>query len=234
MADVNWFYIKHLNTNKAIASCSYDNNDSLIRSQVIVTKPMYTDNELWCWDDQQLRNKSTGLVLDIRRLRFMEDTEICLYYKKPAQDSQNQLWAVQTEFQPAQHPLMRRRSSQKSPVGSVIYSVANSDWVLDVCPEGQKLVLFPYHQDLNPQQRWIFIPEKDVGLTKESTTSESKGTSTYSNYEAYYSNPSCSSSNNSSSGSSFTSDDSTGFAHGLSPAKRSSSQSSQTSSRKNS
>jgi hypothetical protein len=73
MASVKWFYIKHLGTNKSIASCScqdIDNEMPFMRSQVIVTKPMYTDNELWCWDDQQLRNKSTGLVLDIRKGGF--------------------------------------------------------------------------------------------------------------------------------------------------------------------
>lgn len=73
MVNVDWFYIKHLNTNKAIASCSCQDTDNempSMRSQVIVTKPMYTDNELWCWDDQQLRNKSTGLVLDIRKGEF--------------------------------------------------------------------------------------------------------------------------------------------------------------------
>ncbi|KAI8644912.1 hypothetical protein BD408DRAFT_441448 [Parasitella parasitica] len=236
MADVKWFFIKHLNTNKAIASCSYDDNNNLMRSQVVVTKPMHTDNELWCWDDQQLRNKSTNLVLDIRkgRLRFMEDTEICLYYKKSEQDSQNQLWAVQTEPRPAQHPLVRRRSSQESPKGCVIHSVANSDWVLDVCPEGQKLILFPYHQDLNHQQRWIFTPEKDVCSTEKSTALfDIKAKDPYSYYEAYYTNPNWASST-SISGSSFSSDGSTEFAHGLSPAKRSFSQSSQTSSRENS
>ncbi|GAN04598.1 hypothetical protein MAM1_0068c04059 [Mucor ambiguus] len=231
MADVNWFYIKHLGTSKTIASCPYQDdtaNDStmpLMRSQVVVTKPTYSDNELWRWDDQQLRNKSTGLVLDIRRIRFMEDTEICLYYKKPKEDSQNQLWAVQTEFQPTEHPLVRRRSSQKTPIGSVIYSVTNSDWVLDVCPEGQKLILFPFNQDSNDQQRWLFIPEKEMVLTEEPISlfnNKMAGTSTY---EAYYStsisNSSCSSSTSSS-----YSIDSTEFAHGLTPAKRCSSQSS--------
>lgn len=73
MADVNWFYIKHLSTSKAIAACpcqddvANGNDMPLMRSQVIVTKPTYSDNELWCWDGQQLRNKSTGLVLDIRK-----------------------------------------------------------------------------------------------------------------------------------------------------------------------
>ncbi|KAK4512176.1 uncharacterized protein ATC70_013419 [Mucor velutinosus] len=233
MADVNWFYIKHVGTNKIIASClcqddaANDNTILLMRTQVIVTKPTYSDNELWCWDDRQLRNKSTGLVLDIRkgRIRFMEDTEICLYYKKSMEDSQNQLWAVQTEFQQTEHPLVKRRSSQKTRIGSVIYSVANSDWVLDVCPEGQKLILFPYSQDLNHQQRWLFIPEKEMILTEEPTSlSDNKmaGTSTY---EAYYSTPLSSSSCNSNTSSSY-SINSMGFAHGLTPAKRCSSQSS--------
>lgn len=157
----------------------------------------------------------------------MEDTEICLYYKKSMEDSQNQLWAVQTESQPAEHPLVRRRSSQKTPIGSVIYSVTNSDWVLDVCPEGQKLILFPYNQDVNDQQRWLFIPEKDSILTEEPTSLFDNKMADTSTYEAYYSTPvshsSCSSSSTSSSSYSI---DSTGFAHGLTPAKRCSSQSS--------
>lgn len=161
----------------------------------------------------------------------MEDTEICLYYKKPVEDSQNQLWAIKTEFQPTEHPLIRRRSSQKTPTGSVIYSVANSDWVLDVCPEGQKLILFPYHQDSNEQQRWIFTPEKEVILKDEPCSVFDNKMNDLSSYEKYYSTPSiCSSSNSSSS----MSIDSTGFAHGLTPAKRHSSQSSHTLSRKDS
>lgn len=163
----------------------------------------------------------------------MEDTEICLYYKKSVEDSQNQLWAVQAEFQPTEHPLVRRRSSQKTPIGSVIYSVANSDWVLDVCPEGQKLILFPYNQDLSHQQRWLFIPEKETILNEEPTSLFGNNKVDTSS-AAYYSTPiSCSSF--SSSNSSSYSIDSTEFAHGLTPAKRCSSQSSlQTSSRKSS
>ncbi|KAL9538791.1 hypothetical protein MBANPS3_010675 [Mucor bainieri] len=234
MVDVNWFYIKHLGTNKTIASCSCQDNTTdsdampLMRSQVVVTKPTYSDNELWCWDDQQLRNKSTGLVLDIRkgRIRFMEDTEICLYYKKSMEDSQNQRWAVQTEFQPAEHPLVRRRSSQKTPSGSVIYSVANSDWVLDVCPEGQKLILFPCNQDFNQEQRWLFIPEREMALTEEPTSLFDNKMADTSAYEAYYNTPVSNSSCSSSTTSSSHSFDSTGFAHGLTPAKRCSSQSS--------
>lgn len=174
------------------------------------------------------------MIVHTGRIRFMEDTEICLYYKKSREDSRNQLWAVQTEFQPAEHPLVRRRSSQKTPIGSVIYSVANSDWVLDVCPEGQKLILFPYNQDLNHQQRWLFIPEKEIVLTDEPTSLFDNKMADTSSYEAYYSTPisnrSCSSSTSSS-----QSTDSTGFAYGLTPAKRCSSQSSlPTSNRKSS
>jgi hypothetical protein len=161
----------------------------------------------------------------------MEDTEICLYYKKPIEDSQNQLWAVQTDFQPTEHPLVRRRSSQKTPIGSVIYSVANNDWVLDICPEGQKLILFPYQQDSNQQQRWIFTSEKEASLADEPCSVFDNKMNDLSPYEKYYSNPSICSSRNSSSS---LSAGSTGFAHGLTPAKRCSSQSSHTSSRKES
>ncbi len=66
----NWFYIKHVATNKVISTCRpCDTRLPLdyVRSQVVVTKQEFTDNELWCWDDNYLRNKSTGLVLDIRK-----------------------------------------------------------------------------------------------------------------------------------------------------------------------
>ncbi|KAL7311652.1 hypothetical protein PS15m_009386 [Mucor circinelloides] len=172
-------------------------------------------------------------IVNTGKIRFMEDTEICLYDKKSVEDSQNQLWAVQAEFQPTEHPLVRRRSSQKTPIGSVIYSVAKSDWVLDVCTEGQKLILFPYNQDLSHQQRWLFIPEKEMILTEEPTSLFGNNKVDTSS-AAYYSTPISSSSFSSSNSSSY-SIDSTEFAYGLTPAKRCSSQSSlQTSSRKSS
>lgn len=66
-----WFYIKHSSTYKVIASCCGSICDitkgDCARSQVVVTKPQYTDNELWCWEGHYLKNKSTGLVLDIRK-----------------------------------------------------------------------------------------------------------------------------------------------------------------------
>ena len=66
----NWFYIKHLNTSKVIAACSSSSTpqtDEYVRSQVLVIDQQYQDNELWCWDNNYLKNKLTGLVLDIRK-----------------------------------------------------------------------------------------------------------------------------------------------------------------------
>lgn len=62
----NWFYIKHKSTGRVIASACENHNDSA-RSQVVVIEPRCTSSELWCWDEHCFKNKSTGLVLDIRK-----------------------------------------------------------------------------------------------------------------------------------------------------------------------
>jgi hypothetical protein len=41
--------------------------DTLLRSQVFITKPTLDDSELWAWKGQFLVNKASGLVLDIRK-----------------------------------------------------------------------------------------------------------------------------------------------------------------------
>jgi hypothetical protein len=67
-SNTSWFYIKHSSTEKVIACCTSDiKKGNCARSQVVVIKSQYTDNELWCWDNHCLRNKATGLVLDIRK-----------------------------------------------------------------------------------------------------------------------------------------------------------------------
>ncbi|KAI9470011.1 MAG: hypothetical protein EXX96DRAFT_512305 [Benjaminiella poitrasii] len=235
----HWFYIKHVSTQKVISI--YDNDESdYIRSQVIVKKPEYIDSELWCWDDNYLRNKKTGLVLDIRKgkLRLIEDTEICLYHKKPIESAENQLWAVRTNISllNATHPLSQQteKTVLSSFVGSVIYSICNSDWVLDISHEDEtKLILFPYHPDDSDcckRQRWDFVPENDMSLTNEPhlyfsgqsmLISSDPSLQTVEEYYYY--------SRSSSFSSSSTFDNVIGFAYGLTPARRSSSQSSLTS-----
>lgn len=153
---------------------------------------------------------------------MIEDTEICLYYKKPPQEAHNQLWAIRPAAgsgeSATEHPLHQNN------VGFVIYSVCNRDWVFDICCQEdftkgqQKLILFP-HQSSSQNQTWDFIPENDVntnqhvlcedpGLAYDDSSLESSVTDDY-NFDR---------------GSSMSSNScgSIGFAHGLSPAKRSS------------
>ncbi|KAI7899464.1 uncharacterized protein BX663DRAFT_520994 [Cokeromyces recurvatus] len=213
-----WFYIKHVSTQKVISICS--NNGDYIRSQVIVKDPNYTEDELWCWESNYLKNKKTGLVLDIRKgkLRLIEDTEICLYNQKPLDKAKNQLWAVQTDITVINeypHPLSEKTSFFEV----IIYSLYNSDWVLDISPDDDtKLVLFPYHPD--QQQRWYFMPEKEtlhptkephLLFNNESISSDLLLVEEYYHYPRSYSNSSIS-----------TLEDYniTNFAYGLTPAKR--------------
>ncbi|RCH81680.1 hypothetical protein CU098_005913 [Rhizopus stolonifer] len=220
----DWFYIKHVASEK-IVSCSIVNQDT----QVFVVKPQFSDNELWRWDGQYLLNKSTGLVLDIRkgRLRFIEDTEICLCSKE---DLVNQLWFVNTDYKPARH-LFGREIRAKTPLGNTIHSVSNSDWVLEVCAKQEKVILFPLHSDPSKrqQQRWEFIPEEDMHSNEDEEPGllfeiESVNSSIVTPVDYYSPAPSIS-----------TQCDSSGFAYGLTPArKRGSSQSSVSSGRKQS
>ncbi|CAO3639849.1 unnamed protein product [Mucor fragilis] len=131
MVDINWFYIKHLGTNKTIASCScqddstIDNDMPLMRSQVIVTKPTYSDNELWCWDDQQLRNKSTGLVLDIRKgkcsfLGAFETTNDCTYRQNSFHGGYRNMFVLQEikgRFSESAVGCANRVSTGRTPIG---------------------------------------------------------------------------------------------------------------------
>ncbi|KAI8083833.1 hypothetical protein BDF21DRAFT_492727 [Thamnidium elegans] len=164
-----WFYIQQKLTGKVIATSDCK---TLARSQAVVVKPQYTDNELWCWDNHHLKNKSTGLVLDIRkgRLRLIKDTEICLYYKKPQSEAHNQLWATRAITIVSEHPLHKETQSS---TGLIVYSLSNRDWVLDaVSPEDnltedlQKLVLFP-HQEVSKSQTWDLIYQVDMKMNQE-------------------------------------------------------------------
>lgn len=59
-----WFYIRSTNSGHVISAIP--NEETYLRSQVIVTAPTLNDHELWCWKGQCLTNKATDLVLDIR------------------------------------------------------------------------------------------------------------------------------------------------------------------------
>jgi hypothetical protein len=63
----DWFFIRHISSNKVVGVCKEKDSTDLLRSQVFVTEPKYTEDELWCWEDHRLKSKSTGLVLDIRK-----------------------------------------------------------------------------------------------------------------------------------------------------------------------
>ncbi|KAG0187080.1 hypothetical protein DFQ28_006900 [Apophysomyces sp. BC1034] len=151
----DWMYIRAISTGNVIsASCRGD----ALRSQVYVHPPKQVDEELWRWEGKYLKNKATGLVLDIRkgRLRLIEDTEICLYEMKPVEEARNQLWGMRDDLVDA---LGRRLP------GCIIHSVLHDDWVLDVqvnSADGEaKLILFPYQVIDNEFQRWSFV--SDIG-----------------------------------------------------------------------
>ncbi|KAF7727419.1 hypothetical protein EC973_007583 [Apophysomyces ossiformis] len=150
----DWTYIRSIATGNVI-SARGDGADAL-RSQVYVRPPKETDEELWRWEGKYLKNKATGLVLDIRkgRLRLIEDTEICLYSMKPEEEARNQLWGMREDSVDA---LGRRLP------GCVIYSVFHDDWVLDIqvnsVESEAKLILFPYQVIDNEYQRWSFVSD---------------------------------------------------------------------------
>jgi hypothetical protein len=250
MNQYNWFSVKHILTNKVMSSCDMLQGGISIESPVIVTKPQHNDNELWRWAGQQLENKSTGLVLDIHeglyfpswceirsdrfligKLRAIEDTEICLCYKKPPEDAHSQMWGIQTSNT---SDLFTRRFSQVDSIGKTIYSISNSDWVLDVCPNSQKVILFPQDPlESSLQQKWEFIPENvttpsecnlfnEPGLLFENQAVDPLA------IDDYYIFPRSRNSSVSSTS------ESIGFAHGLTPARRNSSRSSISSHRKDS
>ncbi|KAI9315120.1 hypothetical protein BX666DRAFT_2028711 [Dichotomocladium elegans] len=142
-----WFYIQSVATANVI-SAEPEMSKEPLRSQVYVNPPTQTDNQLWRWEGHHLVNKATELVLDIRKgkLRLLEDTDICLYSKKPLDEAHNQLWEIDMD------------ENGKY----TIFSYSNSDWVLDTHPNGhhRKLVLSP-RQSLvedGENQLWEFIP----------------------------------------------------------------------------
>ncbi|KAI8141689.1 hypothetical protein BJV82DRAFT_645302 [Fennellomyces sp. T-0311] len=177
----------------------------------MVAPPKRTDSELWRWDSQFLRNKANGLVLDIRkgRLRLIQETEICLYSSKPEKEAHNQLWGVRDGELDA--------FGRQQP-GSVIYSLSNDDWVLDIHanPDGpaSKLILFPYQSMDNESQQWTFIGENQSALLDEPA-----GSAMFNTFSTSTMNPTPSSSASSSPVADFTAS-AEHFAHGLSPAKR--------------
>ncbi|KAI8365542.1 hypothetical protein BD560DRAFT_401833 [Blakeslea trispora] len=160
MNSYDWFYIKHTASAKVMSFTI----QAKARPQVVVTDLRMTDDELWRWDGQCLVNKSTNLVLDIHkgRIRFSEDTEICLDSKKLYGESDNQEWFLKPDYKPARW-LFGKIVRAKVPLGNLIYSAINNDWVLEACLKSRKVVLFPVHNDHSrQQQRWEFIPEREM------------------------------------------------------------------------
>ncbi|KAI8363819.1 hypothetical protein EDC96DRAFT_608792 [Choanephora cucurbitarum] len=162
MSNYDWFYIKHIASEGVMSSAA----QTKAQPQVVVVNPRMTDDELWCWNGSYLMNKSTNLVLDIHkgRIRFSEDTEICLNQMNPSGESDNQQWFSNVDYKPARR-LFGKIVRAKVPMGSLIYSATNHDWVLETCPKTRKVILFPVHNDHSrQQQRWEFIPEKEMPL----------------------------------------------------------------------
>ncbi|KAJ8662215.1 hypothetical protein O0I10_001908 [Lichtheimia ornata] len=149
MTNIRWFYIKSATIGQVVSVDSNANENDTLRSQVYVRRPEKTDNELWCWEGRYLVNKSSRLVLDIRKgkLRLIEDTDICVYSKKPADEASNQLWDFQNVTDDGE--VVR------------IFSYSNNDWVLDIQFNGRgdrKLVLAPRQPFDDESQRWVFVP----------------------------------------------------------------------------
>lgn len=98
----------------------------------------------------------------VARLRMMEDTEICIYSKKPKEESINQLWGVREDDGADSNDIIC--TSPRIP-GCFIYSYYSPDWVLDIQEDASgkdsKLILFPYQPVDNDRQRWTFIPASD-------------------------------------------------------------------------
>ena len=91
-------------------------------------------------------NKDDNLIW-IGKLRLIEDTDICVYSKKPTDEASNQLWDFQNVTDDGE--VVR------------IFSYSNTDWVLDMQFNGQryrKLVLAPRQPFDDESQRWVFVP----------------------------------------------------------------------------
>ena len=151
-----------------------------------------------------------------------------MYYQKPYEISENQLWAVRpasnTQSTTAtEHPLFKGPTKHYSNA-MAIYSVCNSDWVLDVCPpevhatdKKYKVVLFPQPENTTQTQQWEFIPEHhstevdlliaEPDLIFDNNMIDGAPYESHTGYSSMSSSISC---------------ESIGYAHGLSPAKRSS------------
>lgn len=69
MTNIRWFYIKSATFGQVVSVDSNANENDTLRSQVYVRPPEKTDDELWCWEGRYLVNKSSRLVLDIRKGR---------------------------------------------------------------------------------------------------------------------------------------------------------------------
>lgn len=140
----------------------------------------------------------------------MQETEICLYDAKPVEEAHNQLWGVRND---AVDMFGRQQP------GSVIYSVSNSDWVLDIQQtesEG-KLTLFPYQSIDNDNQRWELVSMSEIDRIEQQQQPVSPIASVSSPISTAAPTPSTSTA---SSSPIVPADLAEYFAHGLSPAKR--------------
>ncbi|KAI9488476.1 hypothetical protein BDB00DRAFT_39413 [Zychaea mexicana] len=161
---VKWFYIKSASSDNVVSAAKVATDDEpLMRSQVYVCSPRHVDEEQWCWDGQHLVNKATELVLDIRkgRLRLIEDTDICIYSKKPEDEALNQRWSVQCD-------------DPNIPT-YYICSQSNSGWVLDIRTGhqsgDQKLILSPHQTIDKENQLWVFVSAENASNGDEGTES---------------------------------------------------------------
>ncbi|KAI8085082.1 uncharacterized protein BX664DRAFT_338487 [Halteromyces radiatus] len=170
MENNTWFYIQSNKTGHVISASRQIRSEHLDpkRSQVYVYPPLQTDDELWTYERQYIRNKATGLVLDIRkgRLRLIEDTEICLYDEKPLEEASNQLWGI-------------RDTSQ----GKLIYSISNTDWSLT--QDENKLLLYPHEplqSTIQQHDTWEWIAEHSFipSLSTSTTTAAATATAEWS------------------------------------------------------
>ena len=73
---VKWFYIKSASSDTVI-SATEALEEPLMRSQVNVCNPRFSEEERWSWDGQHLVNQATNLVLDIRKGK---EENVCLLY----------------------------------------------------------------------------------------------------------------------------------------------------------
>ena len=93
---------------------------------------------------------------------MIEDTDICIYSKKPEDEAHNQRWTVQQD--------------DTTIPSYYICSQSNSGWVLDIRTDHQsgnrKLILSPHQTIDKENQLWIFISATEVKATSNSSNND--------------------------------------------------------------